>query len=69
MRPLVFLLAADTDIQKAFELYEGFQEGQSALFIRRLDAAFKQLRAFQSGQLVHGRYRRLLVPQFPFGIF
>ena len=38
--------------------------------MHRLDEAFGQLRVFpESGSIVHGDYRRLLVPGFPYGIF
>ena len=70
MSELVFLLSADRDIQSAYEYYEDCQEGRGALFLRHLDAAFEQLRLFsESGPVVHGSYRRLLVPRFPYGIF
>jgi plasmid stabilization system protein ParE len=70
MRELVFLLSADIDIQKAYEHYEDWQEGRGALFMRHLDVAFTQLRAFpEIAPVFHGSYRRLLVPRFPYGIF
>ncbi len=40
MSELVFLLSADVDIQKAYELYEDWQEGRGAIFVRHLDAMF-----------------------------
>jgi toxin ParE1/3/4 len=43
---------------------------RGAVFVRHLDAAFGHLRTFpEIGPLFHGRYRRLLVPRFPYGIF
>ena len=70
MKELVLLLVADIDIQRAYEFYEGYQEGRGAVFLRQLEAAFGQLRTFpESGPLVHRHYRRLLVPQFPWGVF
>lgn len=66
MRDLVLLLAAEIDVQEAFEYY---QEGRGAVFLRHLRSAFEQLRRFpESRPRFHRSYRRLLVPQFPYGI-
>lgn len=63
MSELVPLLSAELDIQRAHDFYEECQDGLGAVFMRRLDEAFGQLRVFpESGPLVHGNYRRLLVP-------
>ena len=70
MNELVLLLAADLDVQTAFERYEDYQEGRGAVFLRHLETAFEQLRRFpESGTRFHRSYRRLLVPRFPYGIF
>jgi toxin ParE1/3/4 len=70
MRELVFLLSADIDIQKAHDYYEDCQEGRGTVFMQHLDGAFTYLRAFpEIAPLFHGRYRRLLVPHYPYGIF
>jgi len=70
MKELVFLLSADIDIQEAYEYYEDYQEGRGTLFMSHLDAAFTYLRNFpEIAPLFHGRYRRLLIPRFPYGIF
>ncbi len=70
MSELILLLSADIDVQGAFEYYEGYQEGRGAVFLYHLDAAFEQLRRFpESGARFHRRYRRLLIPNFPYGIF
>src|SRR3954453_14258036 len=67
---LVFLLSADRDIQTAFNLYEDWQEGRGTIFMQHLDAAFEHVRSFpEIGPVFRGRYRRLLVPRFPYGIF
>ena len=64
------LLSADRDIQTAYNLYEDWQEGRGTIFMQHLDVAFEQLRRFpEIGPLFRGRYRRLLVPRFPYGIF
>jgi plasmid stabilization system protein ParE len=70
VRELVFLLSADLDIQRAHDFYEDCQEGRGTVFMGHLNECFGQLRAFpESGPRVHGNYRRLLVPGFPYGIF
>jgi toxin ParE1/3/4 len=67
---LVFLFSADADIQTAYEFYEAFQSGRGEIFMRHLDVAFGQLRAFpEIAPLFHESYRRLLVHGFPYGIF
>jgi plasmid stabilization system protein ParE len=67
---LVFLLSADADIQAAFEFYEAFQAGRGEIFMRHLDVAFGQVRAFpEIAPLFHASHRRLLMRGFPYGIF
>src|SRR5690242_15969760 len=57
-------------IQTAFNRYEDAQEGRGALFMFHLDAAFTHLSAFpEIGPLFRGKFRRLLVPRYPYGIF
>jgi plasmid stabilization system protein ParE len=67
---LVFLLSAEGDIQTAYEYYEACQNGRGEVFMRRLDAAFRRLRAIpEIAPLFHEPYRRLLVHGFPYGVF
>jgi toxin ParE1/3/4 len=67
---LILLLQADHDIQTAFEHYEEFQEGRGEVFMRHLDAALLLLRRHpEIGPIYSGPYRRLLVRDFPYGIF
>ena len=70
MSELVFLLSADIDIQKAYEFYENYQTGRGVVFMRHLDVAFSHLQQFpEIGPVLHGSFRRILVPGFPYGIF
>jgi toxin ParE1/3/4 len=70
MTDLILLLQADHDIQTAFNRYEEFQEGRGELFMRHLDAALTLLRQHPEIAPVYGsRYRRLLIRDFPYGIF
>lgn len=70
MAELIFLLSADIDIQQAYDVYEEYQVGRGAVLMRHLDVAFDHSRMFpEIGPLFHGKYRRLLVPRFPYGVF
>jgi plasmid stabilization system protein ParE len=70
MIELILLLQADLDIQSAFDRYEDFQEGRGGVFVRQLDAALTLLRVHPEIAPVYGGpYRRLLVRDFPYGIF
>ena len=70
MTDLILLLQADQDIQTAFNRYEEFQAGRGEVFMRHLDAALTLLRQHPEIAPVYGgRYRRMLIPDFPYGIF
>jgi plasmid stabilization system protein ParE len=67
---IVLLLAADEDLQAAFEWVGRHREGRGEGFISDVDRTLDQLRQFpRSGKVYRGRYRRLLIPKYPFGIF
>jgi toxin ParE1/3/4 len=67
---LVFLLAAEVDIQAGYEFHEKCQPGRGDLFLRHLDLAFGRIRTFpELAPAFHASYRRLLVHGFPYGIF
>lgn len=70
MVELIFLLQADLDIQTAYNRYEEHQEGRGEIFMRHLDAALTLLRQHpEIGPAYAGRYRRMLIRDFPYGIF
>ena len=70
MSELVFLLAADADIQAAYEFYESCQAGRGEVLLRHLDIAFGHLRTFpEMAPMFRHPYRRFLVSGFPYGIF
>ncbi len=70
MTDLILLLQADLDIQAAFSRYEDYQEGRGEVFMRQLDAAFTLLRQHPEIAPVYaGPYRRMLIREFPSGIF
>jgi toxin ParE1/3/4 len=67
---IVLLLAADEDLQAAFEWASRNREGRGQEFLDDVDRRLDQLRQFpRIGKAYRGRYRRLLVPKYPFGIF
>ena len=70
MTDLILLRQADDDIQSAFNRYEEFQKGRGELFMRQLDAALTLLRQHPDiAPAYSGRYRRLLMRDFPYGVF
>ena len=70
MTELILLSQADLDIQTGFERYEDYQQGRGDVFMRQLDAAFTLLRQHPEVAPVYaGPYRRMLVREFPYGIF
>jgi plasmid stabilization system protein ParE len=70
MIALILLLQADLDIQSAFTRYEEYQSGRGQVFIRQLDAALALLRVHPDIAPVYaGPYRRMLIRDFPYGIF
>jgi plasmid stabilization system protein ParE len=70
MTELILLLQADLDIQTAFGRYEEYQAGRGEVFMRQLDAAFMLLREHpEIAPVYKGPYRRMLLRNFPYGIF
>ena len=69
MTSLVFLYSADADIQAAYEFYENKWGSGDALF-EPLERAFALLRDFpEIAPIFTGKYRRMLVRSFPYGVF
>jgi plasmid stabilization system protein ParE len=67
---LVFLFSAESDILLAWQFQEDLGEGRGDGLLKRLEAAFDRLRKFpECAPVYHQKYRRLLVPGFPYGIF
>ncbi len=70
MIELILLLQADLDVQAAFNRYEHYQNGRGEVFMRQLDAALTLLRRQpESAPVYSGSYRRMLIREFPYGIF
>ena len=70
MMESIFLLGAEIDLQQAFDYYEDLQEGRGDHLLGQLKLA---LGIVQRHPLIapayHGCYRRMLVRDFPLGIF
>src|SRR5688500_6766287 len=67
---LVLLFQADSDIQSAFDRYEKIQTGRGEIFLRQLDLTLGMLRRHPHiGSAYSGHYRRILMPDFPYGVF
>lgn len=70
MIDLILLAQAENDIQLVFDRCEDVQEGRGEIFLSMLDFAFGNLRRYpELGPVYAGPYRRLLVRDFPYGVF
>ena len=70
MKELILLLQADIDIQQAYERYEDYQKGRGVLFMQQLDVVLGLLkRQPESGARYAHPYRRMLMRDFPYGVF
>ena len=67
---VVFLLSAERDLQGAYNWVEEPRQGSEQFFLQEVELRLEHLKRFPLiGQLYRGRYRRLLIPRYPFGIF
>lgn len=67
---VVFLLAADMDVQAAYEYLDLVNEGLGDRFLAELEAGTRQISAFPLSCRLHlDDYRRLVMPRFPYGVF
>ena len=67
---VVFLLAAEQDLQHAYNWVAEHRHGKEQPFLHDVESRLEQLTRFPlSGRLYRARYRRLLIPRYPFGIF
>jgi toxin ParE1/3/4 len=67
---VVFLLAAEQDLQQAYNWVAEHRHGKEQSFLHDIESRLEQLTRFPlSGRLYRDRYRRLLIPRYPFGIF
>jgi len=67
---VVFLLAAEQDLQEAYNWVAEYRPGKQKPFLSDVNSRLQHLKSFPLiGRLYRGRYRRLLIPRYPFGIF
>jgi plasmid stabilization system protein ParE len=67
---VVLLLSAERDLQEAYNWVEEHRQGSEQYFLQDVDLRLEHLKKFPLiGGLYRGRYRRLLIPRYPFGIF
>jgi len=67
---IVFLLGAEQDLQEAYDWVAEHRSGKEHSFLTDVESRLEQLKSFPlMGRLYRGRYRRLLIPRYPFGIF
>jgi len=56
---VVFLLAAETDLQQAYDWVAEHRQGKEQSFLHDVESRLEQLTRFPlSGRLYRGRYRR-----------
>ena len=61
---------AERGLQEAYNWVEEHRQGREQYFLQDVDLRLEHLKKFPLiGQLYRGRYRRLLIPRYPFGIF
>jgi toxin ParE1/3/4 len=67
---VVLLLSAERDLQEAYSWVEEHRRGREQFFLQDVELRLEHLKKFPLiGRLYRGRYRRLLIPRYPFGIF
>jgi toxin ParE1/3/4 len=67
---VVLLLFAERDLQEAYNWVEEHRRGREQFFLQDVGLRLEHLKRFPLiGRLYRGRYRRLLIPRYPFGIF
>ena len=67
---VVFLLSAEQDLQKAYTWVEEHRQGREQIFLHDVESQLEHLKRFPLvGRIYRGRYRRLLVSRYPFGMF
>ena len=65
---VVFLRGAEADLLEAYILFD--EKGRGAAFDASVESAISKLQAFpESGPLVFGDFRRVLLSGFPYGVF
>ena len=67
---VVLLLGAERDLQEAYNWVEDHRAASEHSFLEAIELRLEHLKRFPLlGPLYRGRYRRLLISRYPFGIF
>ena len=67
MRPVLFTLAAEADVEEAFAWYEAQRPGLGETFRRALDVAVASIEEHpEAYAVIHRETRRVLLPTFPY---
>jgi len=67
---VVLLLAAERDLQEAYSWVGEQRQGREQFFLPDVELWLEHLKRFPLvGRVYRGRYRRLLISRYPFGIF
>jgi plasmid stabilization system protein ParE len=67
---VIFVAGAEADVQAAYERQESLREGAGDRFLRELDLCASLLSRYpRIGRPHRGIYRKLLVPDHPYGVF
>ena len=67
---LIFLYAAEVDLQRAFQRYEDKGTGLGIKFLEHVESGIRQVQQFpDSGFKITQKHRRVLLKKFPYGIF
>jgi plasmid stabilization system protein ParE len=67
---VVFLLSAEQDLQEAYSWVEEHRQAREQLFLQDVELQLEHLKRFPLVERIYrGRYRRLLITRYPFGIF
>ena len=67
---LIFLYAAEADLQRAYQRYEDKQTGLGTKFLEHVEYGLQQVQRFpESGFQISEKHRRVLLKKFPYGIF
>lgn len=70
MKPAFFTPAAEADVEEALTWYEKQRPGLGEAFRRALDVTVASIEEYpEVYAVIHRNTRRVLLPQFPYGIY
>lgn len=70
IKPIVILPAAAQDVDDAYSWYERQKNGLGKRFFTAINSSFQSIQRTPAGyQMVHPRYRKVVLRGFPYAIF